>query len=143
MLEAWLVLTSIKYRDNLLILMLLNQWLALTMLQTTGIRAIKKYAIQDTYCDWKCTRHCSCLKFNSLVLHSPAHPFVFLSTFLAIWRRVTRHSCMVRNLMSWENLTGNLLTISVSVIYFKTIHSVDVVPTLCFTMLCALATQLL
>ena len=36
LLEAWLALTSVKYHDNLLILMLLNQWLALTMLRTTG-----------------------------------------------------------------------------------------------------------
>ena len=36
LLEACLVLTSIKYHDNLLILVLLNQWLVLTMLQTTG-----------------------------------------------------------------------------------------------------------
>ena len=34
--EAWLALTSVKCHDNLLILMLLNQWLALTMLRTTG-----------------------------------------------------------------------------------------------------------
>ena len=32
LLKAWLALTSVKYHDNLLILMLLNQWLALTML---------------------------------------------------------------------------------------------------------------
>ena len=31
LLEAWLALTSVKYHDNLLILMLLNQWLAPTM----------------------------------------------------------------------------------------------------------------
>ena len=36
LLESWLALTSVKYHDNLLILMLLNQWLALTMLRTTG-----------------------------------------------------------------------------------------------------------
>ena len=36
LLEAWLALTSIRYHDNILILMLLNQWLALTMLRTTG-----------------------------------------------------------------------------------------------------------
>ena len=36
LLEAWLALTSVKYHDNLLILMLLNQWLVLTMLRTTG-----------------------------------------------------------------------------------------------------------
>ena len=39
MLEAWLALTSVKYQDNLLILMLLNQWLALTMRRTTGPRS--------------------------------------------------------------------------------------------------------
>ena len=33
---AWLALTSVKYHDNPLILMPLNQWLALTMLRTTG-----------------------------------------------------------------------------------------------------------
>ena len=36
LLEAWLAPTSVKYHDNLLILMLLNRWLALTMLRTTG-----------------------------------------------------------------------------------------------------------
>ena len=36
LLKPWLALTSIKYHDNLLILMLLNQWLALIMLRTTG-----------------------------------------------------------------------------------------------------------
>ena len=36
LLEAWLALTSVKYHDNILILILLNQWLALTMLRTTG-----------------------------------------------------------------------------------------------------------
>ena len=35
LLENWLALTSVKYHDNLLTLMLLNQWLALTMLRTT------------------------------------------------------------------------------------------------------------
>ena len=38
--EAWLALTSVKYHDNLLILILINQWLALTMLRTTGPRCI-------------------------------------------------------------------------------------------------------
>ena len=38
LLEACLALTSVKYHDNLLILMLLNQWLALTMLRATGHR---------------------------------------------------------------------------------------------------------
>ena len=38
LLEAWLALTSVKHHDNLLILMLLTQWLALTMLRTTGPR---------------------------------------------------------------------------------------------------------
>ena len=36
MLEGWLALISVKYHDNLLILMLLNQWLALIMLRATG-----------------------------------------------------------------------------------------------------------
>ena len=36
MLEAWLALTRVKYHDNLLILMLFNQWLALTMLRAAG-----------------------------------------------------------------------------------------------------------
>ena len=36
LLEAWLALTSVKYHDNLLVLMLFNQWLALTMLRATG-----------------------------------------------------------------------------------------------------------
>ena len=40
LLEAWLELTSVKYHDNLLILMLLNKWLALTMLRATGPRCI-------------------------------------------------------------------------------------------------------
>ena len=31
--EEWLALTSVKYHDNLLVLMLLNQWLSLTMLR--------------------------------------------------------------------------------------------------------------
>ena len=36
LLEGWFALTNVKYHDNLLILMLLNQWLALTMFQTNG-----------------------------------------------------------------------------------------------------------
>ena len=36
LLEAWLALTSVKDPDNLLILMLFNQWLPLTMLRITG-----------------------------------------------------------------------------------------------------------
>ena len=32
LLEGWLALTSVKYHDNLLVLMLFNQWLALIML---------------------------------------------------------------------------------------------------------------
>ena len=36
LLEAWLALTSVKYHDNPLILMLFKQLLALTMLRTTG-----------------------------------------------------------------------------------------------------------
>ena len=38
--EAWLALTSVKYHDNLLILTLLNQWLALTMLRATNPRVL-------------------------------------------------------------------------------------------------------
>ena len=45
LLEAWLELTSVKYHDNLLILMLLNQWLALTMLRTTGPRRTLDFRI--------------------------------------------------------------------------------------------------
>ena len=36
LLKAWLALTSIKYHDNPLILMLFNQWLAPTMLRATS-----------------------------------------------------------------------------------------------------------
>ena len=36
LLEAWLVLTSVKYHGNLYILIPLNQWLALTRLRATG-----------------------------------------------------------------------------------------------------------
>ena len=36
LLEAWLAVTSVKYHDNPLILMLFNHWLALIMLRTTG-----------------------------------------------------------------------------------------------------------
>ena len=32
LLEAWLALTSVKYLDNVLVLILLNQWLKLTIL---------------------------------------------------------------------------------------------------------------
>ena len=32
LLEAWLALTSVKYLDNVLVLILLKQWLKLTML---------------------------------------------------------------------------------------------------------------
>ena len=39
LLETWLVLTSIKYHDNLLVLILLNRWLVLTMLRSTGPRS--------------------------------------------------------------------------------------------------------
>ena len=35
LLEAWLALTSVKYLDNVLVLILLNQWLKLTMLWAT------------------------------------------------------------------------------------------------------------
>ena len=40
LLEAWLVLTSVKYHGNLYILIPLNQRLALTRLRETGPRAI-------------------------------------------------------------------------------------------------------
>ena len=40
LLEAWLELTSAKYHDNLLILMLHNQWLALTMLRANDPRLL-------------------------------------------------------------------------------------------------------
>ena len=46
LLEAWLALTSVKYHDNILILMPLNHWLVLTMLQTTGPWLVM--AIEDT-----------------------------------------------------------------------------------------------
>ena len=36
LLEAWLALTSVKYHGNLLVLIPLNQRLALTRLRTTG-----------------------------------------------------------------------------------------------------------
>ena len=36
LLEAWLVLTSVKYHGNLYNLIPLNQWLALTRLRATG-----------------------------------------------------------------------------------------------------------
>ena len=39
LLEAWLAPTSVKYHDNLLILMLLNRRLALTTLRTSGPRS--------------------------------------------------------------------------------------------------------
>ena len=38
LLEAWLVLTSVKYHGNLYILIPLNHWLALTRLRATGPR---------------------------------------------------------------------------------------------------------
>ena len=63
LLEAWLALTSVKYHGNLLILMLLNQWLALTMLRTTGSRGLSrcKETCQD-FClvapsESSCSRH--------------------------------------------------------------------------------------
>ena len=40
LLEAWLVLTSVKYHGNLYILIPLNQWLALTRLRATGPRSV-------------------------------------------------------------------------------------------------------
>ena len=45
MLEAWLVLTSVKYHGNLYILIPLNQWLALTRLRATGPRWIEIYSV--------------------------------------------------------------------------------------------------
>ena len=46
LLEAWLALTSVKEHDNLLILMLLDQWLALTMLVTTQLDEERARCIQ-------------------------------------------------------------------------------------------------
>ena len=43
LLEAWLVLTSVKYHGNLYILIPLNQRLALTRLRATGPRCINGY----------------------------------------------------------------------------------------------------
>ena len=40
MLEVWLALTSVKYLDNVLVLILLNQWLKLTMLWATQPRSL-------------------------------------------------------------------------------------------------------
>ena len=40
LLEAWLVLTSVKYHGNLYILIPLNQLLALTRLRATGPRLL-------------------------------------------------------------------------------------------------------
>ena len=40
LLEAWLVLTSVKYHENLYILIPLNQRLALTRLRATGPRSV-------------------------------------------------------------------------------------------------------
>ena len=40
LLEAWLALTSVKYLDNVLVLILLNQWLKLTMLWATQPRVL-------------------------------------------------------------------------------------------------------
>ena len=36
LLEAWLALTSVNYLRNVLVLILLNHWLALIMLRATG-----------------------------------------------------------------------------------------------------------
>ena len=48
LLEAWLVLTSVKYHGNLYILIPLNQRLALTRLRATGPRSIKESLISST-----------------------------------------------------------------------------------------------
>ena len=46
LLEAWLALTSVKYHGNLLALMPLNQWLALTGLRATSPRSSQ---VQGTF----------------------------------------------------------------------------------------------
>ena len=51
LLEAWLALTSVKYHDNLLVLMLLNQWLTLTW--PLFARSIKNNCI--VFHPWFCT----------------------------------------------------------------------------------------
>ena len=45
LLEAWLVLTSVKYHGNLYILKPLNQRLALTRLRETGPRSLASYVV--------------------------------------------------------------------------------------------------
>ena len=52
LLEAWLVLTSVKYHGNLYILIPLNQQLALTRLRATGPRTIfcKMATCEDLVC---------------------------------------------------------------------------------------------
>ena len=59
LLEAWLALTSVKYRDNVLVLILLNQWLKLTMLwatQPSEVTEIKNSQsptnIEGIFCFW-------------------------------------------------------------------------------------------
>ena len=42
LLEAWLVLTNVSCHRNVLVSILLNQWLALTILRATGPRAINQ-----------------------------------------------------------------------------------------------------
>ena len=54
LLEAWLALTSVKYLDNVLVLILLNQWLKLTMLWATQARntcTYKWYCISYSCCN--------------------------------------------------------------------------------------------
>ena len=51
LLEAWLVLTSVKYHGNLYILIPLNQRLALTRLRATGPRFLKsRFLVAGFYC---------------------------------------------------------------------------------------------
>ena len=50
LLEAWLVLTSIKYHGNLYILIPLNQWLALNRLRATGPGLRQMQFMLLTYC---------------------------------------------------------------------------------------------
>ena len=80
LLEAWLALTSVKYHDNLLTLMPLNHWLALTMLRTTGLRWCKvdHMTVIDPQrsweravicCHWK-VRINFCILLHKDILHS-------------------------------------------------------------------------
>ena len=61
--ETWLALTSVKYHGNLLIVILLNPWLAVTMLRTTGPSTIYRDLKHDTHVhSWllKCVFQCLC-----------------------------------------------------------------------------------